>query len=152
MSEDPSAGEKLPLARKAFDGCFGCGPANAIGLKLEFSRDGDSVVARTVLARDYVGYREFAHGGVVATLLDEAMGWAMYHIVGRHGVTRGLNVVYRRPVTVERGLELRGTVLEARDRDVRLQSTLSDERGRLLASAEGDWVAVRDERAAAEPS
>ena len=140
---DPSA--------DTFNGCFGCGTDNPIGMKLVFEKEGDAVVCRSRLKRDYAGYRDFVHGGVVATLLDEAMGWALVHASGSYGVTRNLKVDYRRPVTVDRQIVLRGKILEIDGRSVRLASSIEDDRGRLLASAEADWVMVREERATAEP-
>ena len=134
-----------------FNGCFGCGTDNPIGMKLRFERDGDAVICRSRLNREYAGYRDFVHGGVVATLLDEAMGWALVHASGNYGVTRNLQVNYRRPIAVDRSIVLRGKILEIDGRSVRLASSIEDDRGRLLASAEGDWVMVREERAAAKP-
>ena len=134
-----------------FDGCFGCGADNPIGMKLVFEKDGSAVVCRSKLGREHAGYREFVHGGLVATLLDEAMGWALVHGSGSYGVTRSLRVDYRRPVTVDRPIVLRGKILEIDGKSVRLASSIEDELGRLLASAEGDWVMVREERAAAKP-
>lgn len=134
-----------------FNGCFGCGTGNPIGMRLRFEKDGDAVVCRSHLRPEYAGYRDFIHGGVVATLLDEAMGWALVHASGNYGVTRNLQVTYRRPVAVDRPIVLRGRVVERDGSSVRLASSVEDERGRILASAEGDWVMVREERAAGGP-
>jgi uncharacterized protein (TIGR00369 family) len=142
---------KLGPEPNTYNGCFGCGPVNPVGLKLEFHRDGDIVVSRTVLASEYAGYRQFCHGGVVATLLDEAMGWALFHIGGHYGVTQELSVQYRRPVYVQRPIVLRARIVEANGKSSRLESTIEDERGRLLARATGDWVIVRRERASDGP-
>lgn len=141
-------GEKLAPAEGGFDGCFGCSASNPVGLKLEFERDGDRVRSRTCVTRSYAGYRAFAHGGVVAAMLDEAMGWAMLHIGGCYGVTRTLNVTYRRPVTVEVPIVLSARITSQRDNRMFLEARIEDERGRLLAGAEGEWSVVREERAA----
>ena len=142
--------ERLALSEGTFEGCFGCGPANEVGLRLSFERRDDAVVSRVTLDRSYAGYREFVHGGIVATMLDEAMGWALYHIAGTYGVTRSLSVRYRRPVAVGRPLLLRASVEAANGRSVRLTASIEDERGRLLASGEGDWAVVRDARASSD--
>jgi uncharacterized protein (TIGR00369 family) len=139
--------ERLEHEESTFTGCFGCGVDNRIGLRLAFEREGDDVVSRGRVARDYAGYSQFVHGGVVATMLDEAMGWAMLHLVGEYGVTRTLRVDYRRPVAVERSIVVRARVLRIEGRSVTLESSVTDERGRVLAAAEGDWVTVRKERA-----
>jgi len=140
--------EKLVSSDSGFDGCFGCGAANPVGLKLEFERDGDVVRSRTSVARSYAGYRAFAHGGVIATMLDEAMGWAMLHIAGCYGVTKALNVSYRRPVHVDRPIVLSACVTAQRSGRVFLEASIEDAKGRVLASAAGEWSIVREERAA----
>lgn len=143
--------DPFDASANSFTGCFGCGTDNPIGMKLSFERDGDAVVCRSRLNREYAGYREFLHGGVVATLLDEAMGWALVNASGSYGVTRNLEVNYRRPIAIDCPIVLRGWVIEIDGRSVRLASSIEDERGRVLASAEGQWVLVREERAAGDP-
>jgi len=138
---------RLEIMQGAFRGCFGCGDENGLGLRMAFERDGETVVSRTQLGPDYAGYPAFAHGGVVATMLDEAMGWAMLHLAGRHGVTRSLNVTYRRPVPLGRELVVRARVTDLAEREAQIESTVEDSRGRMLAHGAGSWVVVRDERA-----
>jgi uncharacterized protein (TIGR00369 family) len=135
-----------------FRGCFGCGPENPVGLKLAFRRERDSVVSEITLDENYAGYRQFIHGGVVATLLDEGMGWALVELLGRYGVTRSLQVTYRRPVRLGQSLTITSKVLAQEGANVTVESVLEDGRGRLLARGEGAWVLVRDERAAATGS
>ena len=140
--------ERLTLAEGTFTGCFGCGTDNPVGLKLQFEKDGDLVRSGARLGNEYAGYRDFAHGGVVAAMLDEAMGWAMVHVAGRHGVTKRLVVTYRRPVSIERDIVVIARVKGQTDSTVLLESRIEDERGRLLARADGEWVVVREQRAA----
>jgi len=138
--------EQLKPIEETFYGCFGCGVDNDVGLQLKFFKTGGRVQARTTLERRFAGYSKFAHGGVVATLLDEAMGWALLHLVGRYGVTRGLDVSYRRPVYLGRELTLIGEPHSVDGTVAVLESRLLDDRGRLLASARGEWILVRDAR------
>ncbi len=132
-----------------FKGCFGCGDDNSTGLRLQFSKtiDEDKVVAKTTIEQNHAGYSRFAHGGIVATLLDEAMGWALLHLVGRWGVTRDLQIAYRRPVYIGRPLVLSGTSVSVEGELALLESRLEDERGRLLASAKGTWTLIRERHA-----
>lgn len=141
-------GTKLVNEDAGFTGCFGCSASNPVGLRLEFEREGDFVRSRAAVTREYSGYRAFAHGGVIATMLDEAMGWAMLHIAGYYGVTKSLNVSYRRPVMVERPIVLSARVTGQQDTRIFLEARIEDERGRLLAGATGEWSIVREERAA----
>ena len=146
-TENTGGGQPLEIGESAFRGCFGCGDENDRSLALAFALQEDCVVSHAEIAADYAGYPDFVHGGIVATVLDEAMGWAMLHLAKRHGVTRGLNIRYRRPVPIGRTLTIRGRVIEIGDRTATLYASIEDDRGRLLASAEGDWVVVRGERA-----
>jgi acyl-coenzyme A thioesterase PaaI-like protein len=139
--------KKLSPVAGTFAGCFGCGPDNPRGLRLEFLRDGDAVVSHTSLGLEYAGYRSFIHGGVIAAILDEAMGWALLHLRGRYGVTRSMTVDYRRPVRVASRLTVRAGVDVFRDEAAEISAMIRDHRGRVLASAASHWSLVRNARA-----
>ena len=67
-----------PFAHSASNSCFGCGPANATGLRLEFLlADDGSVVSLPVVPSTFDGHPGYLHGGIIATLLDEAMSKAV---------------------------------------------------------------------------
>jgi len=79
--------------------CFGCGPANDCGLKLEFhlNEDHKRIVCEFVLAQRFEGPPSHAHGGIIATILDEAMG-KVSKLRGIIAVTGTMQVNYIRPV------------------------------------------------------
>jgi acyl-coenzyme A thioesterase PaaI-like protein len=82
------------------DLCFGCGQANLFGLQLELGRREEGGVAgRFFVKQDHQGPPGFAHGGVIAAALDEAMALA-HHAEGRDVRTRRLEVDYLAPVPV----------------------------------------------------
>jgi uncharacterized protein (TIGR00369 family) len=139
--------QKLSPAAGTFTGCFGCGPDNPRGLRLEFLRDGNAVVSHASFGLEYAGYRNFIHGGVIAAILDEAMGWALLHLRGRYGVTRSLTVDYRRPVRVESPLTVRAGVDTLAGESADVSATIRDHRGRVLARAASQWTLVRNARA-----
>ena len=58
--------------------CFGCGRQNPIGLKLTFYEDGEQVWAPWTPRHEHQGYEGIVHGGLITTVLDEVMGWAIY--------------------------------------------------------------------------
>ena len=104
-------------------------------------------VAETRLDATLAGYDGLVHGGIVATLLDEAMGWALLELAKRFGVTRSLNVQYRRPVAVGRALEISAHIVDGTENGpLWIEASVKDSRGRLLASAMGEWVLVRESR------
>src|SRR5215470_14353773 len=93
---------KLLLAPNPANHCFGCGGANDFGMKLTFELDQDTQRAsgKFFLGPRYVGGAGFAHGGVIAVLLDEVMG-KISKLSEERAVTAELNIEYRKPVPVE---------------------------------------------------
>lgn len=53
--------------------CFVCGPRNPIGLKLQFRFNGEKISTVFVPRKEHQGYLDIVHGGILSTLLDEAM-------------------------------------------------------------------------------
>ncbi|HEX8854791.1 MAG TPA: PaaI family thioesterase [Thermoleophilaceae bacterium] len=83
------------------DLCFGCGIANLFGLQMEIVRAerGGGVVGRFFVKQDHQGPPGYAHGGVIAAALDDAMA-VLLHASGKLAVTRSIEVDFRAPVPV----------------------------------------------------
>ncbi len=118
--------EDRELAFPGDGGCFGCSASSPIGLRLRFRRRGDTVTARHAIAEHFHGAPGIAHGGIVATLLDETSCAAVFFVQERFVVTGELAVRYLRPCPVGRPLEVsaratgghpRYAVVEAEVRD-----------------------------------
>ena len=93
-----------------FDGhCFGCGPLNDDGLQLKFTPGPDGSVAEYVFPERFQSWGGMAHGGMVALMLDEAVGWAAWH-AGHPGVTGRLQVSFRRPLRLGEAVRIVGKV------------------------------------------
>jgi len=125
--------------------CFACGRLNPGGLHLDFDVSRDRAETRYTGTQRHQGYDGTLHGGVVAALLDETMGWAIFH-QGIWGVTAKLNVTYRRPVPVGEELRITGEVVRDRGRGIELHGAVaraSD--GEVLAEAEGLFLRMPDE-------
>lgn len=120
--------------------CFACGPDNPIGMHLHFepAATGD-VRAGVTLAPHYQGWRGIAHGGIVMALLDEAMAHAA-GFAGHRGVTASVNVRFRKPVPLERPLEVCGRVTGQRRNVVGVEAEIRDADGTLLVRGEGSFV------------
>ena len=87
-----------PLSHGALNRCFGCGQTNPTGLRLKFFVDEEhTIVCRVRLARRFEGPPGHAHGGIIATLLDEAMSKANRQF-GVLAMTRQMGVEYLKPV------------------------------------------------------
>ena len=78
--------------------CFVCGESNPIGLRLRFETDGRMVQTRFVPRPEHIGFKQTVHGGLIATLLDEAMVWACAVQTKRFAFCADLNVRFLNPV------------------------------------------------------
>lgn len=126
--------------------CFGCGPANSIGLHLEFFlAENGNVVSSPVVADTYEGPPGYVHGGIIATLLDETMSKA----VRSHGMvamTRHMEVDYLRPVPTKVPLRLEGRVTHGEGRKHWTQARILNASGETLAQGKGLFIEVRPRR------
>jgi acyl-coenzyme A thioesterase PaaI-like protein len=120
------------------DLCFGCGQANLFGLQLELERTDAGVAGRFFVKQDHQGPPGFAHGGVLATALDEAMA-LLLHDEGTRALTARLEVDLQAPAPVGSYVEVSAEVEERSGRRLVLSATASNEEG-VIASARGTFV------------
>jgi uncharacterized protein (TIGR00369 family) len=131
-----------PFAHSANNRCFGCGPANSTGLHLEFFRAPDgSVVSLPIISDAFEGHPGLLHGGMIATLLDEAMSKAVCAL-GKPSVTRKLEVEYLRPVPSSTQLRIEGRVTHNEHRKHWAEARVLDEDGTVLAEGKGLFIEV----------
>ena len=111
--------------------CFGCGALNERGLQIKSYWEGDDVVCRWQPQAHHIGYPGILYGGMIAAIVDCHCMWtATAHAYRRAGeemregdpryfyVTGALKVNYRKPVSIERPVELRARVAEFAERKV----------------------------------
>jgi uncharacterized protein (TIGR00369 family) len=131
-----------PLQVRADHGCFGCGAANHHGLHLSFTRDADGVSATFTPLDVHQGYEHVVHGGIISTLLDEAMAWAVA-AAGIWAVTGEMQIRFRRPLHVGETVILRGTVTDIRTRAISASGQVVREAdGQVIATATALFVRV----------
>jgi acyl-coenzyme A thioesterase PaaI-like protein len=80
--------------------CFGCGQNNPIGLKLNFTREGDMIRTEFTPDKAHQGWPGLLHGGILGCLLDEAMSNIAY-ATGNTCLTASINIRLRQPIKVE---------------------------------------------------
>jgi uncharacterized protein (TIGR00369 family) len=130
-------------------GCFLCGDENACGVRTRFFVEGKSVRARLRLAAHLNGYRDVVHGGVLAALLDESMGWAAT-VFGDSGVmylTGELTVKYVAPVAVGDEVEIESRLVEDAGRIAYGEGTLRC-KGKVCVRARGKFLPMSREATA----
>jgi uncharacterized protein (TIGR00369 family) len=124
------------------DHCLGCGRANPHGHRLVARRDGDSaVVATHTFDSRHVGAPGVAHGGAVATVVDDLYGFALY-LINELAVTRALTVEYLRPVVLGTTYQLRAQLDRREGRKLHLSATLVDPADRLTIRSEALFIVV----------
>lgn len=129
-----------PLASKDTYNCFGCSPANDRGLHLEFWEDGEELVARWTPQKSYEGWIGVLHGGIQATLLDEAAAWLVFIKLKTAGVTANLTISYPKPVFISKGeITVRAKLLAVKKRIAKIECTLFDGEGEVCAMAEASY-------------
>lgn len=122
------------LLIKSSDYCFACGKENPIGFRLDVKEWGDGVKAQFKMRREYEGYHNLAHGGIIATLLDELIVWACRK-KGYSALTAELNVRFKKALYVGEEVEITGRVLERRKNLLYCQGEMRNKRGELVAYA-----------------
>ena len=123
--------------------CFGCGPGNPHGLHLRFTLDplSDSVTAPVQLTELHQGAPGYIHGGLIATILDEAMS-KLNRPLGLLAMTRHIEVDYLRPAPIGQPLTLTGRHLRREGRKLFHAAELHDSSGTLLARSTSLWIVV----------
>jgi len=135
--------ETITLAPNPANKCFGCGGDNAGGMKLTFEQDNVNrrIVGRFVLGERYQGGGGFAHGGIIATLLDEAMGKVCRFREVR-AVTAELTVEYLKPVNVQTEIVVEGRETEQKGRNIFMTGEIRNGVGEVLARGRGRFVVI----------
>jgi acyl-coenzyme A thioesterase PaaI-like protein len=121
--------------------CFGCGQANLFGLQLEVdARDDGSVAGRFFVKQDHQGPPGYAHGGILATALDEAMA-LLVHAQGVHALTTGLELRLRAPAPIGAFVDVVARLEERAGRRLEVSCTAVSD-GTEVATARGTFVEV----------
>jgi uncharacterized protein (TIGR00369 family) len=119
--------------------CFACGGSNPIGMRLRIEI-GDGLARTTWKAgRDFVGWSDKLHGGIIATLLDEVMAWAPSSF-DSWAVTAEMSIRYRSPAAPGEALEATGRVVRRRRRIYDVEGEVRAADGRLVATGSGRYL------------
>ena len=130
--------EVVARLKRQYEGCFGCGLDNPLGLHLSgFRAIEGGVQADWRPRQDYQGFGGMLHGGVVTSALDETMAWTAMLTESVAVVTGTLTMRFRKPSPVGIDYLIEGRVRERRGRRVLLS-------GRLVNAATSDDVATAE--------
>ena len=142
----PSSMDSNPTIDELANYCFGCGPGNPNGLHLAFTMDASDpdsplATAQVNLDRSFEGPPGHIHGGIIATLMDEAMS-KLNRPLNVLAMTRHMEVDYLRPAPLHQPLILIGRHQKREGRKLFHAAELKSSDGTLLASAKGLFIVI----------
>jgi uncharacterized protein (TIGR00369 family) len=141
------------LEPKPDNPCFGCGGANPRGMRLAFEQDdaAQTIRGKFRLGAEYCGGAAFIHGGIIATLLDEAMAKVSRFRQVR-AVTSELVIEYVKFVAVDEDLLVEAREVEKNGRVLNRVAEIRNRQGELLARGRGRFIELDPSRAGAPKS
>lgn len=130
--------------------CFGCGPANAKGLRIRSIVEGDTVVATWRPEPQHEAFPGMLNGGIIGALLDCHCNWtAAWHLMNRHHldrpqctVTADYAIKLLRPTPTDGPIELSARVVASTDDRATVEGVLTAA-GKPRATCRGTFVAVQ---------
>jgi acyl-coenzyme A thioesterase PaaI-like protein len=114
--------------------CFGCGQNNPMGLKLHFIKDGDNIRAEFTPDKMHQGWPGLLHGGILGTLLDEAMSNIAY-ATGNTCLTASIEIRLRQPVKVAVPLVVTAWIIRQRKKLIETGGRVCLKDGTVIAES-----------------
>src|SRR5579871_1165326 len=143
----PAEGHLIPAHPKPQNHCFACGKDNDEGMKLQFYLDEQArhAVCEFILSQRYTGPPGHAHGGIIAVILDEAMGKVnkLHNVLA---LTSDITVQYLKPVPLNKPLRVEARGVSVRGRRHINAAEILNRRGEVLARSRGTFVAIDPHR------
>jgi uncharacterized protein (TIGR00369 family) len=141
------AGHDTRFMKLAKNYCFVCGKDNPESMRLRFTYDEerDCFVCRFRLGKRYTGPPGHCHGGIIATILDEAMGKVnkLRHVIA---VTSEMTVNYLKPVPLKQPLRVESREVRVKGRKHINMAEILNEKGEVLARSQGLFIAIDPHR------
>lgn len=111
--------------------CFVCGPDNPIGLKLNFVVDGVRCHGEFTSASGHAGFDGVTHGGIVFSVLDDAMAnW--FFLQGARGFTAKAEIRYRAPMPIGATANIECMVVKRKGRLLQLEARAQDKTSHVV--------------------
>lgn len=128
-------------------GCIVCGRGNphALGLSLFVDSQSGVVTVRYTPRPEHIGFEGIVHGGVLATVLDEAMVWAATWLGKNFCVCGEMNVRFRLGAVVGEQLAITAKVISSRRKVIETEAEIHSTSG-LVATATGKYIPVSSQR------
>ena len=127
--------------------CFACGKDNPEGMRLKFAYDEERgcFVCRLRLGKRFTGPPGHCHGGIIATILDEAMG-KVNRLRDVVAVTAQITVDYLKPVPLNRPLRVESREVSVRGRRHINMGEILNQNAEAPARGRGGFIAIDPQR------
>ena len=127
--------------------CFVCGPDNPDGMHLIFTLDEERnmFICDFNLNARYTGPPGHCHGGIIASILDDAMGKVnkLRHVVA---LTKEMTVEYLKPVPLHQPLRVESREVSVHGRQHINEAEIKNEENEVLARSRGTFIAIDPEK------
>ena len=130
--------------------CFGCGKNNPVGLKLDFKWDGKQARAEFTPTKFYQGWSGIVHGGIINSILDEAMAYAAL-FQGMHCITARMQTRIKRPALIDEVLVITSFVTKKSRKVVETKATITLKDGTPVAEGTSSQLVVKSKPSAGKP-
>jgi uncharacterized protein (TIGR00369 family) len=126
---------------QTYGNCFVCGENNPNGLRLSFEIDRERQTLKTmfIASPTFQGWDGIVHGGIISTLLDEAMAKLVYEL-GYQAVTASLEIRFKEPAPILEPLSIHGEITEVSKRLIRAKAHVAREDGTVLATGASTFL------------
>lgn len=134
------------MSNKIFytDNCFCCGKKNNKGLSVLIEKFDEYSLIKCIIPEEYESYPGIVHGGIISTLLDEAL-WYAFYFKDMFTFTRKLNVTFKKSIPVNYPIIVKGEVIKRlRNNLWSAKATIFDENNVMYAFAIGEFFETKN--------
>jgi len=146
--ESPSIRSHIPEPIRKFEAlpgyqCVACSPKRFDGLHLQpkYDASNETVYDELEFQSRHEGFPGLAHGGLISTLLDELMGYAVIYGKNQLPLTKDLQLSYLRPVALRTVYRVEARIVEESDAIFKVEGLIKDRVTSIaLARATGHFI------------
>ena len=126
--------------RSDANNCFVCGPANPIGLHLDFRLEDDVCRSEFTPGPDHCGYDNVTHGGIIFSVLDDVMAnWVF--LKGIKAFTAKCELRYKDELPIGTTVRLEGECIKQRGRLTVMKGTMTrEDNNKIVAECEASFM------------
>ena len=136
--------DTTPTLRSDANKCFVCGPANPIGLQLEFRLEDNICVAEFTPGENHCGYDAVTHGGIIFAALDDVMANWLF-LQGHRAYTAKCDLRYKDTLPTGTPVGLTGTCVKQRGRLAVMRGVMTRlDNQQVVAEAEASFMLIPD--------